>query len=99
MTYKAKPVSVQALQLKFEPIKFHQWLRKQPQWFVDKYHAGEIMITNHVRWGQYATILKQDGSIRANVSDWIVLGADGQLFILTDPSFQKLFRKKIFGIF
>lgn len=70
MKFHKKPVVIEAFCLGYDPI---------PDWASNQ--TGIVYHTDHTDGGQhYAEIPTPEGTMRANVGDWIILGVKGERY-------------------
>lgn len=88
MKYQSKKIIVDAFKLEFTMEKFHQWLRQKPEWFVNAFHVGKILITDNPAKKQYITIETDIGQVHAMSGDWIIYKPNGSITVRTDSDFE-----------
>lgn len=82
--YRKKPVEIRAWQ-------FDSRDKGTPDWLKCRYACGDL----YYQGGEppYITIETLEGSMRANVGDWIIEGVKGELYPCKNEIFEATYEK------
>jgi hypothetical protein len=76
-TYRKKPVEVQAMPVREAFVYARVEWHRLPKWLADAYDTGEVMFLHHP---DRITIKTLEGTMTANIDDWLIQGVQGELY-------------------
>ena len=92
MKYRKKPVIIEAVQL-VNPISLDP--EDHPQWFVDAVMNNTIKVVRGAFTGnvKFAEIKTLEGTMTADLGDYIIRGVKGELYPCKPDIFEKTYEK------
>lgn len=73
--YRKKPVVIEAFRWTGGPDQ-----TEDPEWICDAIHAGTVAFENVGTPEVKLTIITLEGTMRADIGDWIIQGVQGELY-------------------
>jgi hypothetical protein len=86
--FRKKPVVIEAFKVKDAIVAAQDSWRSLPRWLVDHYEAGNVLFTD-----KYISISTLEGTMRAELEDWIICGVNGEIYPCKPDIFDKTYEK------